>query len=83
MTTFSKVTLPGGGIFMDASKLQKKKKKGKKEKENSNNNNKNKQTNKQTQNFHDSSWGNFYGLNKTPQLNQSKKVKCTKKYTQA
>jgi len=39
-----------------------------------------KQTNKQ--NFHDSSWGNFYGLNKNPQLNQSQKVKCTKKYTQ-
>ena len=36
-----------GGIFMDASKLQKKKKKKKrkKEKENSNNKNKNKQTN--------------------------------------
>ena len=57
---------------MDASKI---------EKENNNNNNKNKQTNKQ--NFHDSSRGNFYGLNKNPQLNQSQKVKCTKKYTQA
>ena len=55
---------------MDASKI---------EKENNNNNNKNKQTNKQ--NFHDSSRGNFYGLNKNPQLNQSQKVKCTKKYT--
>ena len=65
---------------MDASKIQKKKKR-KKEKENSNNNN-NKKTNKQTQNFHDSSWGNFYGLNKNPQLNQSQKMKCTKKYTQ-
>ena len=31
--------------------------------------------NKQTQNFHYSSWGNFYGLNKNPQLNQSRKVK--------
>ena len=37
-----------------------------------------KQTNKQ--NFHDSSRGNFYGLNKNPQLNQSQ---WTKKYTQA
>ena len=54
---------------MDASKI---------EKENNNNNNKNKKTSKQ--NFHDSSRGNFYGLNKNPQLNQSQ---WTKKYTQA
>ena len=55
---------------MDASKIEKE--------NNNNNNNKNKQTNKQ--NFHDSSRGNFYGLNKNPQLNQSQ---WTKKYTQA
>ena len=69
----------GGGDFHGCLKNTKKrkKKKGKRKQQQQ----QQKQTNKQ--NFHDRSWGNFYGLNKNPLLNQSQKVKCTKKYTQA
>ena len=42
--------IAGGGIFMDASKIQKKKEKEKEK------------TNKQTLNFHDSSWGKMSGM---------------------
>ena len=67
----------GGGGFSWMPQKYKKKKKGKRKQQQQ----QQKQTNKQ--NFHDRSWGNFYGLNKNPLLNQSQKVKCTKKYTQA